>query len=79
MFIWSLDADKCFDSIWQHSLYYKLYKVLSDVHWRFLGKWYFVIKWDGYIHNSTDFRVNRCIRQASILSPVLFTYFWFNV
>jgi len=40
MFIRSLDADKYFDSIWHDGLFYKLYNILPDVHWRFLRKWY---------------------------------------
>jgi len=79
MFIRSLDAEKCFDSIWHDSLFNKLYNALPDVHWRFLRKWYsntdVVIKWDGYIHYSTYFKVARCTRQGSILSPVLFNLF----
>ena len=52
--ICSLVADKCFDSIWHDGIFYKLINVLSDVHWRFLRKWYkrldIVIKWNGIIH-----------------------------
>jgi hypothetical protein len=40
VFIWSLDAEKCFDSTWHDCLFYKLYNVLPDVHCRFLHKWY---------------------------------------
>ena len=40
MFICSLDADKRFDSISHEGLFYKLYNVVPDVHWRFLHKWY---------------------------------------
>jgi len=79
MFIWSLDGEKCFDSIWHDGLFYKLYNVLPDVHWRFLPKLYsnldVVINWDGCIHYSTYFRVTRGTRQGSILSPVLFNLF----
>ena len=67
MFICSLDAEKCFDSIRHDGLFDKLYNVLPDVHWRFLRKWYsnldVVIKWDGYIHYSTYFRVTGGIQK----------------
>jgi len=70
-------------SIWHDGLFYKLYNVLPDAHWRFLRKWYsnldVVIKWDGYIDYSTYFRVTRGTRQGSILSPVLFNLFLSNL
>ena len=31
MFVCSLDAEKCFDSIWHDGLFYKLHHVLPDV------------------------------------------------
>ena len=83
MFKCNLDVEKCFDSIWHDGLFYKLYNVLPDAHWRFLRKWYsnldVVIKWDGYIDYSTYFRVTRGTRQGSILSPVLFNLFLSNL
>jgi len=69
----------CYDSIWHDGFCYKLYNVIPDVHRRFLRKLYsnldVVIKWDGYIHYSTYFRVTLGTRQGSILSPVLFHLF----
>ena len=79
MFICSLDAEKCFDSIWQDGLFYKLRNIFDTVLWRFLYNWYSsleaVIKWDGHIHRQYSFKVTRGTRQGSILSPTLFNVF----
>ena len=40
MCLCSLDAEKCFDSIWHDGLFYKLKCVLPLVHWRILYNWY---------------------------------------
>ena len=70
MSICSLDAEKCFDSMWHDGLFDKLYNVLPDVHWRLLRKWYsnldIVIKWDSYIDYSMYFTVNRSSVRSSI-------------
>ena len=34
IFLCSLDAEKCFDTIWHSGLFYKLSNVLPDIHWR---------------------------------------------
>ena len=79
IFLCSLDAEKCFDSIWHDGMFYKLINVLPDVQWRLLYNWYAslvaVIKWDGHIHHQSSFRVTRGTRQGSILSPLLFNIF----
>ena len=36
LYISSLDAEKCFDSIWHDGLFYKLYSVLPISHWMLL-------------------------------------------
>ena len=77
MFICSLDAEKCFDSIWHDGLFYKLIEILPLSHWLFLYQLYgslqATVRWDGGI--SAYFRVTRGTKQASILSPVLFNIF----
>ncbi|CAL4087997.1 unnamed protein product [Meganyctiphanes norvegica] len=40
IYICSLDAHKCFDSIWHGGLFYKLAGKIPDLHWVFLYKWY---------------------------------------
>ena len=79
MYMCSLDAEKCFDSIWHCGLFYKLMDVLPVVVWRFLFKWYksldVVIKWNGDINYNSYFKVTRGTRQGSILSPILFNIF----
>ena len=77
MYLCSLDAEKCFDSIWHHGLMFKLWPILPLHHWLFLYRWYrstnSVIRWND--HNSFSFSVSRGMRQGSILSPTLFNIF----
>lgn len=73
----SLDAEKCFDSIWHAGLLYKLYSKLNIIHWRFLFNWYSCLT--GLVRvNNVDgdvFRITRGTRQGSILSPYIFNVF----
>ena len=55
LYVCSLDAEKCFDSIWHPVLFYKLKDKISHTFWLFLVKWYkglrAVVKWKGqYSH-----------------------------
>ena len=73
----SLDAEKCFDSIWHSALFYKLIDVLPDHHWSTLHFWYSnlksLVRWNNVY--SKTFCVTRGTRQGSILSPALFNVF----
>jgi len=40
VFVCSLDAEKCFDSIWHDGLFYKLLDKIPKSHWLFLYRWY---------------------------------------
>ena len=77
IYICSLDAQKCFDSIWHDGLFYKLLGSIPDLHWIFLYKWYrsskAQIRWAGEM--SSLFNISKGMRQGSILSPRLFSVF----
>ena len=36
LYVCSLDAEKCFDSIWHPGLFYKLIDIIPNAHWLFL-------------------------------------------
>jgi hypothetical protein len=44
VFLCSLDAEKCFDSIWHDALFYKLRKRIPDSEWVLLFRWYTNLK-----------------------------------
>lgn len=77
MFICSLDAEKCFDSLWHYGLFFKLFSKMPDSHWLFLLSWYknmkSIVKWENTL--SSEFSVTRGTKQGSILSPALFNIF----
>ena len=77
IFVCSLDAEKCFDSIWHDGLFYKLIGKIPDLQWIFLYKWYKAskgkIRWSG--ESSEMFNISKGMRQGSILSPRLFSIF----
>jgi len=71
LFACSLDAEKCFDSIWHKALFYKLADKIPDPHWVLLYRWYTglkaTVKWNNMY--SKYFIVSKGTRQGSILSP----------
>jgi hypothetical protein len=77
MYLCSLDAEKCFDSIWHAGLLYKLWPILPLHHWLFVYRWYesskAVVSWNG--DKSFEFDIARGMRQGSVLSPTLFNIF----
>ena len=77
IYVCSLDAHKCFDSIWHNRLFYKLIGKIPDQHWIFLYKWYRAskakVRWAGEF--SEIFSISKGMRQGSILSPRLFSIF----
>jgi hypothetical protein len=77
LYICTLDAEKCFDSIWHDALLFKLFPAMSLQNWLFIAKWYksskAVVRWHG--KNSLSFPIQRGMRQGSILSPALFSVF----
>ena len=77
LYICSLDAEKCFDTIWHEGLFYKFLDILPRSYWLFLYKWYkfmeCIVRWDG--SSSQPFKVYRGTKQVSILSPSLFNVF----
>ena len=77
VYICSLDAEKCFDSIWHDGLLYKLSTKMNLIHWRFLCNWYNCLLGLVRINNIDGelFEISKGTRQGSILSPYIFNVF----
>ena len=77
LYVCSLDAEKCFDSIWHPGLHYKLMHIIPDAQWLFLYNWYAEsyaqVRWENRL--STQFQITKGMKQGSKLSPVLFNIF----
>ena len=77
IFACSLDAEKCFDSIWHDGLLYKLINVLETNVWVLIHRWYkslkATVRWQD--NRSDCLHVTRGTRQGSVLSPFLFNVF----
>ena len=77
VYVATLDAEKCFDCIWHEGLFLKLHGKIPDPHWLLLYRWYksmaSQVYWMGQL--SASFKVEKGVRQGSILSPKLFTIF----
>ena len=77
VFVCSLDAQKCFDTIWHDGLFYKLKDVLPHGYWLFLYRWYScmnAVVRVGYDYSQV-FPILQGARQGSVLSPTLFNVF----
>ena len=77
LFLATLDAEKCFDSICHVSIFLKLIDVLPTYQWLLLYNWYrklnAVVKENGCY--SKTFDITSGTRQTSKLSPYLFNIF----
>ena len=76
-FICRLDAESCFDTIWQDGLFYKLIDILQQFHWLYLYRLYnrmqYIVRWEG--SHSQPFGKFRRTKQGRILSPTLLNIF----
>ena len=72
LYVCSLDAEKCFDSIWHCGLFYKLINIISDAQWLFLYNWYAKsyaqVRWDSTL--SEQFHITKGMKQGSLISLV---------
>ena len=75
LYICSLDAEKCFDSIWHDALLYNLWEKLPLHDWLLMYRWYnnAVVRWNGECRYS--FKVTRGTHRYSILSLHIYGIF----
>ena len=77
VYLASLDAERCFDSIWHDGLLHKLWLKVPQSAWRFIHNWYKTsyvrVRWNNHI--SSSFRISKGMKQGSLLSPRLFNIF----
>ena len=77
VYLCTLDAEKCFDTIWHSGLFYKLWGKVSSQHWFLLLNMYksaqATVRWDS--KTSNIFHISRGMKQGSLLSPTLFNIF----
>ena len=77
LYVCSLDAEKCFDSIWHCGLFYKLMHIIPDTQWLFLYNWYLKsyaqVRWQSKL--SAELHITKGMKQGSLLSPRLFNIF----
>ena len=73
----SLDAEKCFDSIWHSALLYKLRDKIPTKQWLIMYRWYSRLKASLRMNGSYSnmFNFTRGTRQGSVLSPLFFCIF----
>jgi len=83
VYICSLDAHKCFDSIVHDGLFYKLIISMSVLHWTFQykHKWYRLSKaqfrWPRKMLSL--FSISKGMQQGSILSHHIIQYLYFKI
>ena len=77
VYLCTLDAEKCFDSIWHSGLFYKLWGNISPQYWALLLNMYqsseATVKWEN--RTSKVFNISRGMKQGSLVSPTLFNVF----
>ena len=77
VYLCTLDAEKCFDTIWHSGLFFKLWGKVPPQHWLLMYNMYkstrATVKWDN--RTSHNFHISRGMKQGSLLSPTLFNIF----
>lgn len=77
VYLCTLDAEKCFDTIWHNGLFFKLWDKVTAQRWLLLKNMYksmqATVRWEGSCSNI--FNISRGMKQGSLLSPTLFNIF----